>query len=818
MINLSFKEIGAALAGEEGEAVTLSSQYPTEIYFDSRRIKDGRDAIFIAIKTDTQDGHDYLSDAYKKGIRAFIVSNTDASDMPKDVVVWNTPDTMDALQELAKLSRKKFSGLMVGITGSNGKTIVKEWMYQLLAGSMNIWRSPRSYNSQLGVAISLLKMDLHASVVFVETGISRPGEMKKLCDMVQPQMAVFTHFGDAHNDGFADETEKLQEKALLFNDVDVAIFSDSLPSEILNRHRNNNPLMKVITWSFQSKASYVVQSQRARKEGLELTILHKTQTFKFNIPFRDKASVANAMTCLCCLAALEQLGPKSLDKFSLLQNVENRLDSTQGKRNNLIINDSYSNDLSAFEIAVDYASAQSTRDLKVLIFSDFDIKPELVSHNIDVLQKILNKHKFAKIIAIGPWLNENRFRLDRNIHFFETKKQLLEDDILESIEDSIILIKGARKFALEDVSKLLEKEVHQTELRINLTAIKNNVKYYQSLLKGKTKLLGMVKALGYGTGGHEIAMTLQNVGVQYLGVAFASEAVEIRKNGIKLPIMVLNTRAEDILAYQHLNLEPVIYSFEQLESFKRYFRFKDLSIHIELDSGMHRLGFAINDAKQIADGIPGNFKIKTIFSHLASSEMAKDDEFTKEQTQLLQKFAGELTNYLNYEPLLHIANSAGIQRHAFAHLDMVRLGIGMYGIPAEDEPLQTAIHLVTQITQIKEVPAGDGIGYGRKDPSNATRKIGILPIGYADGLMRTLNSPESQGEVYFKGHSVSIVGNICMDMCMVDLTKVEANVGDEVEIFGSHIPVQEVAEKCNTISYEILSRISSRVKRVYTEE
>ncbi|MDA8896185.1 bifunctional UDP-N-acetylmuramoyl-tripeptide:D-alanyl-D-alanine ligase/alanine racemase [Bacteroidia bacterium] len=817
MINLSFREIARYIEGSERESTQALDIFPRDIYFDSRKIKLGSDAIFIALKTPTQDGHDYIEDAHKKGVRNFIVSQPQKFAALETSNVWVVDNPIETLQELAKLSRKKFKGLMVGITGSNGKTIVKEWMYQLLAGEMKVWRSPRSYNSQLGVALSLLKLDVHATVAFVEAGISQTGDMEKLTSMVKPQMAVFTHFGDAHSDQFETEEIKLREKCLLFKDVDLAVINGSIPASSIAAYREKNPLLKVISWSWGEKASYVVQGQKETKNGLELSILHKTQTFTFEIPFKDKASIANSMTCLCCLAALEQLGQASLAKFRTLNSIENRLVSTRGKRNNLIINDSYSNDLSAFEIALNYAHSQVGQRNRTLIFSDFGVKPELISANIGKLKEILEKQHFDLMVAIGPWLYENKSKLSKNIQFFKNKEDFLDSSILSSIEDSVVLIKGARKFALEEVSKLLETKVHQTQLKIDLTAIKNNVRYHQSLVQDKTMLLGMVKALGYGAGDHEMAAALQSAGVEYLGIAFASEAADIRKNGITLPIMVLNSRVEEIRAYRHLNLEPVIYSFDQLDLFKRHFSLEELNIHIELDSGMHRLGFDVNDAVQISKEIPAHFKIKSIFSHLADSENPEADDFTAMQSRQLQSFATELITHLEYKPLIHLVNSAAIKRHPEAHFDMVRLGIGMYGIASNDESLQTAVRLVSQVTQIKEVPAGDGIGYGRRSSSEQARTIAILPIGYADGLMRALNN-KNKGRVHINGQIAPIVGNICMDMCMVDITNLDIEVGDEAELFGNHISIQEVAEICQTIPYEILSRISTRVKRVYSEE
>lgn len=817
MINLSFREIARCIEGSERESTPSVDLFPRDIYFDSRKIKLGSDSIFIAIKTPTQDGHDFIKEAHDKGVRNFIVSQPENCAALDTSNVWVVDKPIQTLQEMAKLSRKKFKGLMVGITGSNGKTIVKEWMYQLLAGEMKVWRSPRSYNSQLGVALSLLKLDVNATVAFVETGISQPGDMAKLISMVKPQMAVFTHFGDAHADQFETEELKLREKSLLFKGVDLAVIDKSIPTSSIAAYREENPLMKVISWSWGEKASYVVQAQKETKNGLELSILHKTQTFTFEIPFKDKASIANTMTCLCCLAALEQLGQASLAKFKTLNSIENRLVSTPGKRNNLIINDSYSNDLSAFEIALNYAHSQVGQRNRTLIFSDFGLKPELISANIGKIKEILEKQHFDLMVAIGPWLFENKSKLSSTIRFFKSKEDFLDSSILNSIEDSVVLIKGARKFALEEVSKLLEKKVHQTQLKIDLTAIKNNVRYHQSLVQGNTKILGMVKALGYGAGDDKMAAALQSAGVEYLGIAFASEAADIRKNGITLPIMVLNSRVEEIRAYRHLDLEPVIYSFDQLNLFKRHFRLEDLNIHIELDSGMHRLGFDVNDAAQILKEIPAHFKIKSIFSHLAASENPEADDFTAMQSRRLESFANELISHLSYTPLIHLANSAAIIRHPEAHFDMVRLGIGMYGIAGNDGHLQTAVRLVSKVTQIKEVPAGDGIGYGRRSPSEQARTIAILPIGYADGLMRSLNN-KNKGRVYINGQIAPIVGNICMDMCMVDITNLDVEVGDDVELFGNHISIQEVAKTCDTIPYEILSRISMRVKRVYSEE
>lgn len=818
MINISFGEIYEELLGS-GPLGHSPSEFPTEIYYDTRRIRDGKNGIFVALKTESQDGHSYIEEAYSKGVRHFIVAENTEVSFPilPEMNLLAVPNPLKALQQLAKRSRKKFKGLMVGITGSNGKTVVKEWMYQLLAGEMSVWRSPRSHNSQFGVALSLLSMDLKALVAFVETGISAKGEMAILQNMIEPHMTIFTHFGDAHSTGFATEDEKAEEKAILLKDVHMAVIAKGVPVQAINPYKTNQRLTKYMGWDTEGKASFILKKTESVGAGTQITMTHKTQDMSFYLPFKDKASIHNAMTCVCVLYALERLSDKTLKRFADLKPIQNRLVFTPGKRGNEIINDSYSNDLSALSIAVEFMQGQMPDKQKVLIFSDFEVRPELSQYSIKELNQILNKLDLYKIIGIGPWLFSQQEHFAQQIHFFEDKASLMASGLLQELSNCAILIKGARKFALEEISEQLELKTHKTCLEINLSALQANVKYYQNLLPKGVKTMAMVKALSYGTAGHQVGRVLQTLGIQYLGLAFASEGESLRNNGVTLPMMVLNTQAEEMQAYADLNLEPVIYSIEQLEQFSHAFS-GNMNVHLEVDTGMHRLGFLPKDAQELAQAIPKNFTVKSIFSHLACAEDETKDEFTRMQIQKFTDFAQELSHSLGYKPLFHIANTAGTHRHPQSRQDMVRLGIGMYGIASSTEKLENVVSLKSVITQIKTVPAGDGIGYGQRHSANHSRRIAIIPIGYADGLMRCLNTGEQPWHVAIKGVLATLVGNICMDMCMIDVSQIDTNVGDEVELFGEHISIQSMAKAAGTIPYEIISGISARVKRIYLQE
>ncbi len=814
MINLTYAEIDFIL----GSGTDQRQQHAHVIYYDTRRISSGDNSIFVAVRSPANDGNVFAQAAYDKGVRNFILGSNTELNLPADAHVWYADDTLLAMHQLAKASRAKYKGLVIGITGSNGKTIVKEWLYQLLADSQNIWRSPRSYNSQLGVALSLLQMDLASNMAVIETGISTHGEMAKLQAMVKPQMVIFTHVGDAHSDGFASTEQKIAEKAMLAADVDVAVLGAGVKKEYLEKYMAANGLMKVINWNYEPKASYVLKQIEKHADGSKLIVEHKTQTFDFWIPLTDNASIHNAMTCLCALAALEQLGTETLQNFKKLKPIENRLQISAGLRNNEIINDSYSNDLSAFEIALDYLETHADGKNKVLIFSDFDIQPELNYVNIALIANWISKHKINMVLAIGNWLHSHAAKLPAQVQNFETTQDLIESKLLDTIENSTILIKGARKYGLERVSNLLEHKLHATRLEVNLQAVRNNIKHYKSLLPKGTKLMGMIKAMAYGAGDYELAKTLQTEGADYLGVAFAAEGAELRKKEINLPLLVLNTQADEMWTYRHFNLEPAVYSFKNLEAYKLQFGDMPLNIHIELDSGMHRLGFEAKDAEEIAAKLPANFTVVGVFSHLAVAESEQFDTFTQNQFNAFNDFAQRLENSLNYNCIKHIANTAGIVRHSAKVADMVRLGIGLYGVKVANEKTDTAIALYTSISQIKTIKPNNGIGYGQRNAINTERRLAILPIGYADGLMRIASTQGKPWYVAVNQCMAPIVGTICMDMCMIDVTDIDCNEGDEVEIFGNQISVESLAQHCGTIPYEILSRIAPRVKRVYIQE
>lgn len=780
--------------------------------YDSRKIRQGETSLFFAL-AGVRDGHLFVADAYRHGVRNFVLSKTDldVGQYTDCNFIW-VRDTLEALQALAAFHRRKFDVQVIGITGSNGKTIVKEWLYQMLAVDQNCYQSPKSYNSQLGVALSLWEIQKEHKIVLIEAGISQVGEMSRLEQMIEPDIGVFTTIGTAHSDGFESKEEKLQEKWKLFAHSKKIIAHSAIVPQNLKDGRS-------YWWGGQDGNRLKVTDIVYNSAGTVVNFVVANAAYTLDIPFVDKASVENALTCATVMLALDYNVSTIQERIMKLQPLEMRLKLKRGKSNCSIIDDSYSNDLASLRIALDFLRQQNQHAQKSLVITDFvgavwddKLKGKLV--------KLLNEITFYRVILIGSHIKELAPRLVSGVLVFNDTAGLVEALGEIDFRDETILIKGARKFELENVINLLVQKSHDTVLEINLKAIEHNLSQYRSKLQPNVKLMAMVKAFSYGSGSFEVANVLQFNKVDYLTVAFVDEGVELRQGGIQLPIMVLSPHEgtfEDLLRYK---LEPEIYSFRILNSFVYFLKNKNIKnypIHVKLDTGMHRLGFMPEEVPALWDLLTKTdaVKVVSVFSHLAGAGNPAFDTFTDEQVRLFREFASTLERKLNYPIIKHVCNSNGIVHRIDDHMDMVRLGIGLYGIDMapKDLHLQEVGILKTTITQIKELKRGETVGYDRKGVLHRDSKVATVKIGYADGYDRRLGN--GVGTMIVRGQHVPTVGNICMDMCILDITDIDAREGDEVLVFAD---IKKVARDIGTIPYELLTGISSRVKRVYYYE
>ena len=791
------------------------------LLIDSRAVSVPEASLFFAIVSKTNDGHRYIRHLYNLGVRHFVVSTlpADAEQMgaANFLVV---KDSVKSLQQLARLHRERFSYPVIGITGSNGKTMVKEFLYQLLRKEFVIVRSPRSFNSQLGVPLSVWQMDDQHTLAIIEAGISQADEMEHLEKIVQPTVGILTNIGEAHQENFLSARQKCIEKLSLFNhseaiiyDADVPLFVDCLETTCL--------LHKAIGWSRKdTDAPLYVESIRKEQHSTRLACTLLGYHREFVLPFVDDASIENI---LHCLALMLYLKPSSLKEACLreLEPVEMRLEVKEGRRNCLLIDDAYNADINSLSIALDFLQSRETSAYrkKVLIFSDILQSGIVPSTLYKRVADMILRHDVRQIVGIGSELmaHEQLFSMDKA--FFKNTEDFLKSELIDSFQDDLILIKGSRKFRFEQIAERLEKKVHETLLEVNLNALVDNFNYFRSKLSPNTKMVCMVKAAAYGAGANEIAKTLQEHRCDYLAVAVADEGVELRNEGISIPIIVMNPERCSLDTIFRRRLEPEVYSFQLLDAVIRKaerYGTTNYPIHLKIDTGMHRLGFRMEDIPAICARIKKQCGVspRSVFSHLVGSDSPAFDDFTEQQVALFTQIADELEKELGCSITKHILNSAGIERFPKHQKDMVRLGIGLHGISAiKGKHLKAVSTLRTVILQTQKIPAGSTIGYSRKGCVSRDSLIATIPIGYADGLNRRLGN--GVGEVYIRGKRCPIVGNICMDACMVDVTDIEAKEGDVVEIFGENISIEEIAKRTDTIPYEVLTAVSARVKRVY---
>jgi alanine racemase len=799
------------------------------LLLDSRKITSPSSSLFFALKGPRRDGHQYISEVYKKGVRCFVVSERIEATQYPDAVFLGVYDTLNALQVLVAWHRQQFSIPVIGITGSNGKTIVKEWLYQLLFEDQHIARSPKSYNSQVGVPLSVWSLNEQHTLGIFEAGISEQGEMIRLERIIRPTIGVLTNIGEAHSDGFIDMEHKFREKIILFRNCETLIGREADlagAEEVLSLLGGN---VSIKTWGF-SDSNAVIIKDISRADNTTITVSAAATEHQFSIPFADDAAIENAITCFCVLQHLGVAAPVITERMKKLQPVNMRLELKKGINHCTVINDSYSNDTSSLEIALNFLDQQGGSN-KTVILSD--LLHSALSDEVlygQVLEKI-SKYPVNRLIGIGEKISHylpalmNDAGIAIRSEFYNSTGEFIHAFLSSHFKEEVILVKGARLFAFEKIVQLLEQKAHQTVLEINISAIAHNLKQYQALLKPDVKVMAMVKAFAYGSGGAEIAGILQYHKVDYLGVAYADEGVELRKAGINLPVMVMNPEENAFDKIIEYNLEPELYSFSLLEAFDKFLRKEGLEeypVHIEIETGMNRLGFEIDQMEKLASAITAtaSFSVRSVFTHLAASEESVQDSFTKQQYDDFVQAANVLEQKLNYPFIKHIANSAAAVRHPYLHLDMVRIGIGLYGVDSAATGklnLQTVATLRSTIAQLKHVKAGDSISYNRRGVATKDSLIATIRLGYADGYPRKLGN--GTGQVSIRGKLVPLIGTVCMDMFMADVTGLAGvEEGDEVIIFGSSLPVEQLAAWAQTIPYEIMTGISQRVKRVYYEE
>jgi alanine racemase len=798
------------------------------IVTDSRTAGFTAQALFVAIKGERHNGHIYIKELYQQGCRCFLVSEEHAYYKElSDACFLLVEDTLLAMQQLAAYKRSLFKIPVVGITGSNGKTIVKEWLWQLLNVDYNICKNPKSYNSQIGVPLSVWQLNEKNNFALFEAGISLPNEMEKLEPIIKPTIGIITNIGSAHDENFTDYLQKTTEKLLLFKHTETLIYCKNYEA-IENRLQHLDfKHLKKISWSTLQQADLQITEQEEQHTHTLLKGLYHKKEIELQIPFTDKASIENCILCWLFMLHLNYSNEVIQHRIGDLEPLGMRLEMKQGINNCTLINDSYSNDVHSLSIALDFLKQQKQHKHKVVILSDILQSGKNTNELYTEVNNLLKSRNISELVGIGKDISsqQNYFTVKKT--FFATTQDFIETCKQEKIafKDSVILIKGARSFGFEHVHKLLQQKSHDTVLEINLNNLVHNLNYYRSKLKPGVGIMPMVKAFSYGSGSFEIANALQHTHVNYFAVAYADEGVELRKNGIATPIMVMNPESQSFEQMLQHNLEPEIFSFSVLEQFANYVSVNNkqatFSVHIKVDTGMHRLGFEEQDVPQLIEKLKhySFLQVKSIFSHLAASDDVTLDDFTNEQITLFDRLSKQIMQTFSHPILRHICNSGGISRFPNAHFDMVRLGIGLYGVgvnDAEQKQLLNVSSLKTTISQIKHVKAGDTVGYSRKGKITKPTTIATVPIGYADGLNRRLGN--GTGHLYVHNKPAPIVGNVCMDMCMIDITDINAQEGDEVIVFNSAETLNSLANTLGTISYELLTSVSARVKRIYLQE
>ncbi len=831
------------------------------LLLDSRQVIFPATSLFIALQGRRHDGHEFLEELYQNGVRNFIISKKEAapaiqtlqtnqthqtSQTPPNLIL--VENTHAAFHRLAQFHRHQFTLPVIGITGSNGKTIVKEWLYQLLHEDYHIVRSPKSFNSQTGVPLSVLQITPEHDLGIFEAGISLMGEMEKLAPILDPDIGIFTTIGEAHSEGFPNIETKLRQKLILFKNAKTLIYS--VDNELIEREMKSLDSPKHFTWSTTGKPADVQITQiKTTGNSTQFTAnfpISQFPNFLISIPFTDAASLENALHCLALLLHLGVAPETIARRMARLEPVAMRLELKEGLNNCTVINDSYNSDLTSLNIALNFLEQQSKAPKRTVVLSDILQSGQSPEELYGTVAKLLLEKRIGRLIGIGQEVAilETLLPAGFDARFYENTPAFLEDFHRLIFRDEIILLKGARRFEFERIANRLALRFHKTVLEVNLGALLHNLRVYQGCLRPGTKMMVMVKAGAYGSGSAEVAKLLEFQHVDYLGVAYADEGVELRKAGIQLPIMVMNPEEATFDALVRYRLEPEIYSLDLLRNFIDFLRTDvpaaavptagglnspafGTAIHLKLDTGMHRLGFEESDLDALLELLRhpfiihhSSFIVKSVFSHLAASEAPAHDAFTLEQIERFKKMAERLSDGLGYRPLRHILNSGGIVRFPEHQLEMVRLGIGLYGIDSSgllQDRLQTVNTLKATVSQIKHLAPGETVGYGRMGKAERPMRIATISLGYADGLLRRAGN--GHYSFMIRGKKAPVFGNVCMDMTMADVTDIpEAREGDPVIIFGKDLHVQELAACLGTIPYEIFTGISDRVKRVYVQE
>ncbi|KAA9357541.1 bifunctional UDP-N-acetylmuramoyl-tripeptide:D-alanyl-D-alanine ligase/alanine racemase [Larkinella humicola] len=825
--------------------INTAEVYPVT---DSRQVlsptqNGAAEPVFFAIQGEHHDGHRFITELYKKNVRQFVVETAaltpdlrhELAQLP-DARIHEVGSSLKTLQEFAAEHRSRFMIPVVGITGSNGKTIVKEWLAQVLSPDFRIQKSPKSYNSQLGVPLSVWPLNENHTLGIFEAGISKPAEMQALQSIINPTIGIFTNIGPAHDEGFRSQKQKVAEKLRLFRKAETLIYRKSyseIDEEIHLLLKAVNPTIRLISWSTDPTAAVPV-SYIPQTIGTQISVRWEGRDYGVEVPFSDLASLENATHVLLATLVLGVMDVNLLrERFARLRPVSMRLELKEGIHRNLLIDDTYNNDLAGLSIALDFLNQQDASRPKVLVLSDLletGMKPDEL---YPAIARMVAEKNISQLVGVGPEMGRYQSIFTVPNRFYPTTNALLQSGYLNELTDSVILVKGARRFSFESVVSRFVQKSHRTVLEINLDALTHNLNFYRSKVGSQTKIMVMVKAFAYGSGSAEVASLLQYHRVDYLAVAYADEGVGLRQNGITLPILVMNPAPESFRQLLDYNLEPEIFSFRILDEWRQFLNeecpqpgaekpvVKYPTIHIKLDTGMHRLGFLPGEIADLGAVLTANpdLRVASVFSHLAGSDDAEHTAFSQKQYRHLIEGATQLEQMLGYRPLRHLLNSAGIVRLPDYKLDMVRLGIGLYGVEVsklEPQQVQAVGTLKTIISQIKDLKAGETVGYSRRGVLTRDARIATLAVGYADGYDRRLGN--GVGQVWVHGVLCPTVGSVCMDMTMIDISETQAEEGDEVILFGQSVSIADLAERIGTIPYEILTGVSERVKRVFYRE
>lgn len=798
-----------------------NNQKIVHYFFDSRKVFSSPHALFVAIKSNQNDGHSYIAELIDKGIRCFLIQNEQALIEHPECCYIVVENTLVALQQMATWYRKQFTGNVMAITGSNGKTIVKEWLFEVLKKDLNISRSPRSFNSKLGVPISILSADIDSDLVLIEAGISKVNEMQFHQTVIAPNIGIFTTIGDAHSENFKSNKEKIVEKLILFKNAQYIIVSDN-HQEIINEILEQGMGEKLFTWGFSETCAVKITEFQKLGKVTKVKCFTSNQIIELELPFTDDASIENAMHVFAAASLLKSNLTDVAQELKQLKALSMRLAQKKGINQCTLLDDSYSSDMQSLENALQ-ALNQLPNQEKILILSDFVEIGKSGNEIIFQLQEMLTRFPIHRIYAVGEKLSLNQHLLPPQTYFYTSTEKFLNSVKQSEFNHQAILIKGARIFEFEKIADFLQEQSHESVLEIDLRRLSDNLNYYKNLLPEKVKIMAMVKALGYGSGGGELAQALQNSGVSYLAVAYADEGIALRQAGIRLPIMVMSPELASVESIIRYNLEPEIFSFRILNAFKDHIKSistnEKLKLHIKFNTGMNRLGFEVQEVEKLVvmlQELHEEMEVVSVFSHLSAANDLSASAFTLQQIKTIGEIGYRFKSQFGNQVLIHSLNTSGIEHYPEGFFDMVRLGIGLYGVSNKSNQLKLISSLKSRISQLRWVKMGERVGYGLAHVMQKDTLIATVPLGYADGLSRNLNHSIYRPTI--RQTEVNFAANICMDMCMLDVSVIE-NVaeGDEVNFFSEKEHVYAMAQALNTIPYEILTNISSRVKRIFVQ-